>query len=200
MSSGNNLYLVKRNNYKSVMVNVLDCELPYVCDDRIDDIRIQFFHESYYNILICLSIIEELIKIYDKEVLNQKFVRLFKCYSSDKCNIDSIDMLREMLIYSKETYYNECDKYSKGLECGSLLHLGIISVNSIKFIKIIKDCLELDSDFCLVIGINKNMSKLSLRILRDYMKSKYNTVFFVKIVNKDESLNNGISRVRVIDY
>lgn len=198
--SSSNLSLVKSDVYQSIMIKVDDCELPYVDEDRADDIRIQFFHTSYYNILICLSIIEELMKLYDREILNSKLVNLFKMYSNDRCIIKDIDMLRELLIYSKETYYNECDNYSKKIECGSLLHLVIITVNPVRFVSVIKNNLDIDKDFCILIEVNKNMSKLSLETLENYMKCKYDMGFYINMINKDKKISNSISRVKVVDY
>ena len=182
------------NSLDMIYINIFDCELPYV-EDMANDIRVQFFYKSYYSIVMGLAIIDDLLVKYDKEYLNKKLGELFKLYSSKDCVINNIEMFRELLIYSRDTYYNECNNYSRGLECGSLLHLEIITINLVRFIIIIRDCLNIEENFNLIFNFNNNMSKLSLDTLDSFIKFKYNNVFSIDIVCNNRNYNKCLTRV-----
>lgn len=195
-----NLDNCRLDNNSIIVVNVGSCELPYVEDDKIYDERIQYFHLAYYNILFTISIIDELINRYDKDFLNQKLNKVFKHYSRNNCIIKDIDVFRELLVHSRDTYYNECSNYANGLQCGSLLHLAILSIHMNRFICVIKDCLEFDGYFSLIININSKMSRLSLETLEKYMLSKHNMGLSINIFCNDIELNDNImTRVKVVN-
>ena len=193
------------DGYKStednpIVVSVNECELPYVDEERSDDIRIKAFHENYYGILIALAIVDELIRRYDKDYLNMRLGSLFEYYSSPTVELKNIDMLREALVYSKETYFNECNNYANGRKCGSLLHLVIISANPFRFANVVKDCLDIDNYFSLFLSVNNNMSKLSFDTLEKFMSSKCHRDLSINLLFNSLSLNTRFLRTRVVTY
>lgn len=184
----------------SIEINLSDCQLPYIDDDMSDDTRIQFFHRCYYSIIVGLAVIDELLIRYGNDYLNQNLDKLFKYYSDNKHTIKDIDVFRRMLIFSRDIYYNECDKYSRGLECGSLLHLTIITINPIRFIGIIKECLGINENFDLIINIDTDISKLSLDTIQDYIKSKYNVGLNVNLFYDKNRCDGCLNRVKVVNF
>lgn len=188
---------VKTNNNQFDIILQDDCELPYVTEEISDNIRIKAFHYNYYGILMSLAILDNLIKRYNKDYLNEKLKGLFHNYSIDRSAIKNIDMLRDALIYSKETYFNECDNYVNGRKCGSLLHLIIIASNPFRFVNVIKNCLNIDYYFNLFIYVNSHMSKLSIDTLVDYILSNCDRDLSLSIILDGVNLqSNNLKTIR----
>ena len=150
------------------------------------------------HIIIALAIVDELIRRYDKDYLNKKLGSLFEYYSSPTIELKNIDMLREALVYSKETYFNECNNYANGRKCGSLLHLVIISANPFRFVNVVKECLGIDNYFSLFLNVNSCMSRLYFETLEKFMSSRCHRDLSINLLSNNLDLNTNLFRVKMI--
>lgn len=184
---------------KYICLDVSDFGLPYIDNNMSNDVRIQFFHKSYYSIIISLFLIDELIRKYDKEFLNYKLDRLFKYCSSFRCSIKNIDMLRNELIVSKNVYYDECVKYTNGMECGSLLGLNIFTVNLLRFMTLINDCFGYKENINIKINVDNSLSCLSMENIYELTRYK-NVGLFVELFDKNIFMDNEFRKRKILDF
>ena len=169
------LYQAKLDSDEPIVIYINDEGLPEINKNiEIDKYRVEFFHHRYYELLIFLSIIDNLINNIDKDALNSRLKRLFHlCSLSDEDKINDVIKLRNVLEKCKNTYKQEYINYiGTGVLRDFYDKLEIPNVIIDMVVPCIKKSIGLGKYFSLLIDVDSDLSLYNQMSINDYIASR----------------------------
>ena len=169
-------YPAKLDCEEPIVVLVKDSGLPqYNKDLELDKYRIYSFHNSYYEFLIALNIVDTLVKNIDKDELNNRLkhvLRLYSSFSSEEIN--NVDDLRTVLEDSMNIYRDGYIEYINIGNCNFFHKLKLSLVMIDNFVMDIKKCIGLEKYFSFMYIPNNKLSKECEMAINNYIGSRCN--------------------------
>lgn len=202
-------YPAKINSEEPIVVYILDEGLPSPSDGlTLNKDVIKSFHARYYELLIFLSIIDEIVNNIDDEELNKYLVRFFKLVSyCGNGKIDNVDTLRTMLIDSKNMYRDAYMEYITSGNFGDFYSkVPIQFVMMDDLLSILKEKIGLKKYFSLMLELGEDISIYSSMAINDYIASRCNGYLSMNVLLHSDSewkgyySNNGQFIQAIHDY
>ena len=184
-----NTYPAKLNSSEPIVVHIIDETLPLPNNNPLlNPTIINIFHQRYYELLIFLSIVDEIINHIDNEELNKYLLRLFKLVSyCGNAEIKDIKDLRTKLIDSKNMYkeayieYITTESYN---EFYSKVPIQFVMMDNI--FPTLKEKINLESHFSILLELKGDISKHTSRAINDYIASRCNGYLSMNVLLENE--------------
>ncbi|MBQ2873034.1 MAG: hypothetical protein IJE89_03435 [Bacilli bacterium] len=185
-----NEYVAKLNSTEPIVIHILDETLPVPSDNPLlnKDI-INSFHNRYYELLIFLSIIDEIINHINNEELNKYLLRLFKMVSyCGNAEIKDVKTLRTMLIDSKNIYKETYIEYITTGNYGDFYNkVPIKFVMLDNILPVLKEKINLEEHFNILLELKGDISKYTSRAINDYIASRCNGYLSMNVLLESET-------------
>lgn len=204
-----NEYIAKLNSNEPIAIHIIDETLPEPSNNKLlDQYTINQFHERYYQLLIFLSIIDEIINHIDNKELNKCLSRLLNLISyCSKKEIKDVKMLRTMLIDSKNMYKDAYIKYiNTGVYGDFYKTIPIPFVLIDNTISTLKSKINLEKHFSVLLELQGEISQYTSRAINDYIASRCNGYLSINVLLDSNNIwksyysNNGQLIENIHDY
>lgn len=175
------VYKAELNSEYPIVISIYDEGLPNIDTTlELDKEIIKSFHNSYYELLIFLGIIDHIANHIDNEELNNRLKRVFKLCSD--IEIDNIRIFRSLLIDSKYMYR---DAYVEYMESGKLDFYDKVPIPFIMMdnvIPMIKDAIRLEKYFCVLVDLDKDKTIYDCMAINNYIASRCNGYLSINVM------------------
>lgn len=201
-------YLPKINSDEPIVIYEIDNGLPKLDTTlKLDSYRIGFIYEHYYQIVIFLAIIDRIANHIEHNELNMRLKHLFKLFSCvGKEEINDIDVLRKLLIDSKNMYK---DGYIEYMKTGKTTFYNEIPIQFImidNMIPNLKQAIGLNKYFSFMLELTGDIDKYTCKAINDYIASRCTGYLSMNVLLSDDSkwkcwyANNGQFIQETHDY
>lgn len=183
----NHPVIMNENRPMAIYLNKIGLPKFYLHQHELDKIKLATFCSEYLNFSIAHEITDSLLKNYDYKNTDDnilKFLEFINEIADHNINISTLHELNDILKKTRDTYYENYCIYKKiGEHSDFINELPIPFLDIQYYLKKIKEIINNNSYFCILINYQDDISLHSIQAINSLVSSRINSDISIKIAS-----------------